>query len=472
MTASEIRQESLSRAVQGQSLANYPAIIEGFMQKGIPEAEINPRENVFTFNAWKALGRSVKKGEHGVKVFTFAESTTKDEQTGKELRIRRPWSTTVFHVSQTEPSKGREPLAVPSHEPRPEPAAAAVVADGSRIAQRFRKAADSLEPKIEHASRPMTQNPTPKRNREYQGRMFDARNMERYQKALRALADIHDKGTIPAELAGITTPVDVSRLVRKSISGKGGYYSVIECDDYAETSIPARMVQAMIDGNAAHRAERERLRKVGELEADVRLSSIPGFFPTPEPVVSMMVDAAELRPGLRVLEPSAGSGNIADALRAAEPAAIVDVCEIQYRLQELLKLKGHNVIASDFTECELGRYDRIVMNPPFEKQQDIDHVRRAYDLLEPGGILVSIMSPGFEFRSDRKSVAFREWLGFIGAQCEKLPDGSFKQSGTGVASRMVVIQRRESSDVGAMVAEYQAETGCDWSSALVACNAD
>lgn len=102
MTMQEIRQESLSRAVQGQSFANYPAIIEGFMAKGIPPDEIRPRENVFTFNAWKALGRSVKKGERGVKVCTMAEATKTDEATGEKSTFRRPWHTTVFHISQTE----------------------------------------------------------------------------------------------------------------------------------------------------------------------------------------------------------------------------------------------------------------------------------------------------------------------------------------------------------------------------------
>lgn len=48
--------EALSRAVNGLSLGNYPAIFGGFMAKGIPEAEIKPRENVFTYQAWRALG--------------------------------------------------------------------------------------------------------------------------------------------------------------------------------------------------------------------------------------------------------------------------------------------------------------------------------------------------------------------------------------------------------------------------------
>ena len=105
---SQHRQEALTRAVSGQSLTNFPAIFQGFAAKGIPESEIKPRENVFTFDAWKALGRVVRRGEHGVKVVTFIESRSKelDADTGVRKVIRRPWTTTVFHVSQTEALKG------------------------------------------------------------------------------------------------------------------------------------------------------------------------------------------------------------------------------------------------------------------------------------------------------------------------------------------------------------------------------
>ncbi len=102
------RLESLKRAVHGQSLSNFPAIFQGFAAKGIPESEIKPRENVFTFDAWKALGRVVRRGEHGVKVVTFIETASKetDPDTGERKIIRRPWTTTVFHISQTEPLQG------------------------------------------------------------------------------------------------------------------------------------------------------------------------------------------------------------------------------------------------------------------------------------------------------------------------------------------------------------------------------
>lgn len=96
--------EALDRAESGQSLANYPAIIEGFSAKGIPEAEILPRQNVLTFHAWRAKGRTVKRGEHGVKVGTYVTMTKKEtdaEGRKTEESFKRPRSATVFHVSQT-----------------------------------------------------------------------------------------------------------------------------------------------------------------------------------------------------------------------------------------------------------------------------------------------------------------------------------------------------------------------------------
>ncbi len=110
----DIRQEALTRAVSGQSLANWPAIIAGFTARGIPESDIRPRENVLTYHAWRALGRQVRRGEHGVKVVTFVDTdrdaATDDKPSDADAppqrrprRGRRPWTATVFHVSQTDP---------------------------------------------------------------------------------------------------------------------------------------------------------------------------------------------------------------------------------------------------------------------------------------------------------------------------------------------------------------------------------
>jgi hypothetical protein len=87
-------------------------------------------------------------------------------------------------------------------------------------------------------------------------------------------------------------------------------------------------------------------------------------------------------------------------------------------------------------------YDRIIMNPPFSKGRDIQHVRHAYELLRPGGRLVAIMGEGAFFHGN-KAAEFPH--GWTGATSERLPDGSFMDPSlpvnTGVAARMVVIDK-------------------------------
>ena len=105
MTNTELQAEALTRATSSPSLTNYPAIFEGFLAKGIPEDQILPRENVFTYHAWRALGRQVRKGEHGVQVLTWVpmRSRTAVTDDNPDGTIgRRPKSSTVFHVSQTD----------------------------------------------------------------------------------------------------------------------------------------------------------------------------------------------------------------------------------------------------------------------------------------------------------------------------------------------------------------------------------
>ncbi|MCR4300690.1 MAG: ArdC family protein [Sulfuricaulis sp.] len=104
MNQKAIQQQALSNARNNASMANYAAIFEGFAAKGIPADQIEPRVNVFTFHAWKALGRSVRKGEHGVKVCTYVPMDKVVEENGerKVEAWRAPRMTTVFHISQTD----------------------------------------------------------------------------------------------------------------------------------------------------------------------------------------------------------------------------------------------------------------------------------------------------------------------------------------------------------------------------------
>lgn len=182
-----------------------------------------------------------------------------------------------------------------------------------------------------------------------------------------------------------------------------------------------------------------------ELERRLVGTKIPGFFPTPAPVIERMMDEAAVGPGMDVLEPSAGTGNIAVTIREQIPDAAIDTIEINTSLREVLAAKGFEPVADDFLAYDGKQYDRIIMNPPFENNQDIEHVRHAYDLLKPGGRLVSVMSEGPFFRSDKAAEAFRDWFTEVGGWDQQVESGAFMDRTqlrtTGVATRIVTIEK-------------------------------
>lgn len=189
------------------------------------------------------------------------------------------------------------------------------------------------------------------------------------------------------------------------------------------------------------------------------------FFPTPPALAQRLVQEAGIEPGMKVLEPSAGKGDLADLARRA--GGDVDVVELSTTLVPILEAKGHRVVGRDFEAFAApeGGYDRIVMNPPFSNGLDADHVRRAYDMLKPGGRLVAITGEGIHFRQDQKAKDFRAWLAERGGRAEKLPDGSFKSAfrPTGVATRLVVIDKpADAQAVGPREGDTKTEGGVDY----------
>lgn len=167
-----------------------------------------------------------------------------------------------------------------------------------------------------------------------------------------------------------------------------------------------------------------------------------GYFPTPSAQAEEVVAQAGIVPGMTVLEPSAGRGAL--ALPSAHVTGKENVFCYELLDDNCKSLQGHGL---QFTQADFltispngVRYDRIVMNPPFEKQADIDHVLHAWKFLKPGGRLVSIMSAGVLFRDNKKTTAFRDLANEHGT-IERLPEGSFKESGTGVNTVIVVMDK-------------------------------
>jgi len=195
-----------------------------------------------------------------------------------------------------------------------------------------------------------------------------------------------------------------------------------------------------------------------------------GFFPSPEAVADTVIrNAHVLRPiegeQLRILEPSAGTGNLSrrciigmshfdnwsahNRERYAKEYRfdnLVDCIELQPELAHQLTQAGvyNRVTCADFLAINPNPhrlYDRVVMNPPFDRERDIDHVMHALNFLKPDGFLIAVMSAGTEFRETRKSIAFRELMEKMKAQWLDLPAGSFAEVGTYVNTILMRVRK-------------------------------
>ncbi len=338
-------------------------------------------------------------------------------------------------------------------------------------AARFLKTADSLtrlaEKKYEELEHARTN--TPKRMREYNSKKIDADIAFDKAALYRAVGAAIEKGTLPGILKDIS-PVKNKDHFYLFVRGlkQGGYYEVFrENEARFKTLSQAQLTNlgkeiGLKSIKEVEKAYNELMKLSGqnkrtkeELEAEeikrlidkVRFKKIPGFFPTPDKLAERLVYQADIQEKDTVLEPSAGIGSIADAVKKLHPKAKLSVIELMGAFREILSKKGYKLAGSDFLE-HTKKYDKIIMNPPFEKLQDTEHVRHAFSLLKNGGRVVSIMSPGGFHNSQKKAREFREWFEQVGGVMEELPKGSFKSafSPTGVNTVMVIIDKLAESE--------------------------
>jgi predicted RNA methylase len=162
------------------------------------------------------------------------------------------------------------------------------------------------------------------------------------------------------------------------------------------------------------------------------------FYETPSDLAHRMVAMAHIRENDRVLEPSAGKGAILKALPQTVHRTAV---ELNPAMAEL-HAHAHDVLFRDFLQCngELGVFDEVIANPPFRNGQDVQHVRHMFDMVKPGGVIVTVMSPAWQYRIDRKHAEFRAWLESLDHDVEDLPEGTFNSSGTIVRSLLLTIR--------------------------------
>ena len=110
------------------------------------------------------------------------------------------------------------------------------------------------------------------------------------------------------------------------------------------------------------------------------------FYPTPiEVIEAMQIDCN----GLKVLEPSAGKGNIIDYLKD-NGSTEVFYCEINKDLAEICKSKA-TFLCNDFLELrqeQISHIDLIVMNPPFTKYRE--HIEHAFKIAKDGCTIITL----------------------------------------------------------------------------------
>ncbi|MGF9891254.1 DUF4942 domain-containing protein [Priestia megaterium] len=196
----------------------------------------------------------------------------------------------------------------------------------------------------------------------------------------------------------------------------------------------------------------------------------PNFYPTPEELLEKMIKDIDLSKIKRVLEPSAGKGNIIDFLvkKYAEMVSSsrflssksrldIDAIEIDDNLQHLLRGKSQKentfkLVHNDFLTYTTNKpYDLIIMNPPFDKADA--HLLRAIELLEEGGQIVCLTNSVTikDPRSNRRK-ELKNKLEDLNAEVEFLKDTFTKaERKTNVEVALIKIKVPESTDPSVII---------------------
>ena len=196
---------------------------------------------------------------------------------------------------------------------------------------------------------------------------------------------------------------------------------------------------------------RELIGKAVEDGVVVDAKKTLGFFETPDDLAHRMVLLSGVGSDERALEPSAGTGRIVRHLIAR--GAMVTAVEIDpVNCTALRAIGGDLSVCQEdfdvFCAVDASLYEAVGMNPPFANGLDIKHIRAAWKFVRPGGRLIAICSEGPFFRQDRAATEFRQWIDEIGADTEKLPPDTFRESGTGVATRLIFAAKQPAPPAG------------------------
>ncbi|PLI49382.1 DNA modification methylase [Klebsiella pneumoniae] len=151
------------------------------------------------------------------------------------------------------------------------------------------------------------------------------------------------------------------------------------------------------------------------------------FYPTPASIAQYVAQILKCTPTDRVLEPSAGRGDLLAFLNAT-PENVTCV-EISPLFCDILSAKGYDVHNKDFVDWSKQLpydYDKIAINPPYSEGRAKEHTLTALNHLSEDGMMAAVLPAGYKPE---------EWIGnqFVCAKSGREFSGEFEDTGITVA---------------------------------------
>lgn len=171
------------------------------------------------------------------------------------------------------------------------------------------------------------------------------------------------------------------------------------------------------------------------------------FFWSPDSLCDRMVQMAYLEEYDLVLEPSAGQGAIIKAIQRTGFKGLIHYCELMPLNRTFLeRIPDTAYITDNFlklgrSKITTGVFDKIIANPPFSQDQDVDHILQMWDCLKPGGRIVTVSGKSWQYTSKKKAVKFRQFIEDVNAEIETIPAGTFKEAGTNIETLLLTIDK-------------------------------
>lgn len=253
------------------------------------------------------------------------------------------------------------------------------------------------------------------------------------QSALLVIADGVEKDNLPAYLQALGSKNVIENVVNNTYpftsNDKGNDIAALaECGiENAQELVNTHEVLIPLLWKRTKEQEYDRAVQISTLKCRQSLPNTD--YETPKALAGRMVFAAKIEPGQSVLEPSAGLGAIAELVLAWEKDVTLHLVEKSEQLRNHLILRKFEVIPiDDFLTAQFNvTYDRIVMSPPWEKGEDMEHVMKAAELVNPGGRLIALVSQQSFERKDHKGKRYREWVANTGSTVLPIDKSEFSK---------------------------------------------